>query len=47
MISIYRLFGGIALLLLGLGYFVPLPSPMPIIIGICLIVAGVALLAGM
>lgn len=47
MISLYRLFGGIAFVLMGVAYFWPLPAPAPIIIGMCLIVAGIALLAGM
>lgn len=47
MISIYRLFGGVALLLMGMGYFIPLPYPIPIIVGVCLIVAGVALIVGL
>lgn len=47
MISLYRLFGGIAFLLMGLQYFRPMSAPFPIIIALFLVIAGVALLAGM
>lgn len=47
MISIYRIAGGIAFLLMGIGAFYPMPHPVPIVIGICLIIAAIALFAGM
>lgn len=49
MLSLYRIFGGIALVLLALT-FLPVPMDIPgvrIVLGIFLLVAGVALLVGM
>jgi hypothetical protein len=48
MLSIYRLFGGAGLLLLGISLLpYTLPRPVKLITGICLVVAGVALLVGL
>jgi hypothetical protein len=46
MLSLYRIAGGLAFVLMGIGYFQTLPPPFPIAIGILLVIAGVALLAG-
>jgi hypothetical protein len=47
MLSLYRLFGGIGLLLLGVSLLpYPLPPPVKWITGACLVIAGIALLIG-
>ncbi len=43
---IFRIFGGIGLLLLGLSAFIGLPAPLPVIMNVCILVGGIGLLAG-
>ena len=48
MLSIYRLFGGIGLVLLGASLLpVQMPNAVKIVAGVCLVIAGIALLVGM
>jgi hypothetical protein len=47
MLSLYRIFGGVGLVLLGASLLpYPLPSALKWITGACLLVAGVALFLG-
>ena len=47
MLSLYRIFGGIGFLLLGASILpFPFPSALKWITGLCLMVAGIALLVG-
>jgi hypothetical protein len=46
-LSIYRLFGGIGLVLLGASLLLgQMPNAVKIAAGVCLVIAGVALLVG-
>jgi hypothetical protein len=48
MLSLYRVFGGIGLLLLGISMMpYPLPAPLRWIAGVCLVIAGIALITGL
>jgi hypothetical protein len=48
LLSLYRVFGGIGLILLGVSMLpYPLPAPVRWITGACLVIAGAALIIGL